>query len=92
MRTSLPHSNTIPKPSNGFGALKYGKLYGSMNLKMKKSCPNYWGMINLIVDDYFPMLREMAKYTNELEEKIINQQINNPIEEILLLKKDLTQS
>jgi len=45
MRTSLPHSNTIPKPSNGFGALKYGKLYGSMNLKMKKSCPNYWGMI-----------------------------------------------
>ena len=31
----------------------------------------------------------MAKYTNQLEEKLIKEQINNPIEEILHLKKDL---
>lgn len=68
---------------------KHDLISGKILLDYEKADYLFYQFLDLIVDDYFPMLREMAKYTNELEEKIINQQINNPIEEILLLKKDL---
>jgi len=62
---------------------------GKILLDYEKSDYLFYQILDLIVDDYFPMLRDMAKYTNELEEKLIKKQIYNPIEEILLLKKDL---
>jgi len=47
----------------------------------------FYQILDLIIDDYFPSLRKMVKYTNQLEEKLIKKQINNPTEEILHLKR-----